>query len=97
MYWARQMIIVITPVLVVTYAIMAGDVALSGQAGHNWACVLRTGLSPLRAAVAVPVTLLATGRQRTLQEVATLAYLFKAIPTARPHFSVRARRTSSRT
>src|SRR5688572_20201680 len=33
MYWAMQMIIVITPVLVVTYAIMAGDVALSGQAG----------------------------------------------------------------
>src|SRR5688500_4719782 len=44
MYWAMQMIIVITPVLVVTYAIMAGDVALSGQAGTQLGCAAPHGI-----------------------------------------------------
>ena len=43
------------------------------------------------------VTVLTTGRQRTMQEVDTVAYLFKATPSGSPHFPVRAPRTSSRT
>ena len=35
------------------------------------------------------VTVLTTGRQRTLQEVDTVAYLYKAIPSGSPHFPVR--------
>src|SRR5215211_5345607 len=38
------MIIVITTVLVVTYAILAGDVALLGEAGHSWAYMAANGI-----------------------------------------------------